>query len=134
MKDWLTEKQYNDIYSKVPRICVDLVIRQKKNVLLIKRGIQPYKGTFHLPGGRVKFRESITSAVNRIAINEIGIKVTIKKILGYMEFTREIQSGNKRHSISICFEVVPIGNLSIPKVNGRIHPVHLKFLNENNLI
>lgn len=131
---WLSDKEYNRIYSQVPRVCVDIVIRSKKSVLLIKRKTDPYKYKYHLPGGRVKFRESLINAVRRIALSEIGVDVKIKKMIGYMEFMRERQINNKRHSVSIAFEVAPVKKLYIPPLPKSVHPIHLKFLKDKKLI
>lgn len=126
---WLSESDYNFIYSRAPRICVDLVIKTRKGIFLTKRDIQPYKGKWHLPGGRVRFRESIETAIDRIAKQEIGSPVVIKKLLGFMEFPREVQDCNKRHSISLAFLVVPSFGVDIPEVSERnILSIHLKFL------
>lgn len=133
---YLSEKDYNFIYSRVPRICVDLVIKTYSTVHLIQRDTQPYKGKWHLPGGRIRFRESIDKAIQRIAKDEIGINVKVECVLNVMEFTRETQQGNKRHSISIAFLVKARGTL-ITKVitdHSKIHPVHLKFLKQNKLL
>jgi len=40
----LTNEEFMLIYSKVPRICVDLMIETKKGILFTKRTIGPYKG------------------------------------------------------------------------------------------
>jgi ADP-ribose pyrophosphatase YjhB (NUDIX family) len=132
---WLSEKDYNFIYSNSPRICVDLVLKAGKTVFLTRRDIQPYKGKYHLPGGKVNFRESISNAIHRIAKREIGVDIKIKHLLGFMEFPREVQSGNKRHSISLAFLIT-----SKKKFHGtnflreQIHPVHYKFLKGKKLI
>lgn len=132
---WLSESDYNFIYSRAPRICVDLVIKNRKGVYLTKRDVQPYKGKYHLPGGRVRFRESIETAIDRIARNEIGSPVVIKKLLGFMEFPREMQEGNKRHSISLAFLVVPSFGVNIKKVRDEnILSVHRKFLKSLDFI
>lgn len=86
MKGYLSDIDYNFIYERVPRFCVDLVIKKGKNIFLVKRDIQPYRGKYHLPGGRVRFRESIEHTANRIAKTEAGISIEIKKLLGFMEF------------------------------------------------
>lgn len=129
MKGYLSDKDYNFIYSNSPRICVDLVIRKGRKTFLTKRNIQPYKGTWHLPGGRVRFREKIESAIQRIAKTEIGCFVKVKKPLGYMEFLRERQNGNKRHSISIAFLCEPLCKVKFEKIeDSKIHPIHKKFI------
>lgn len=132
---FLSESDYNFIYSRSPRFCVDLVIKNKNGVHLIKRDIQPYKGKFHLPGGRVRFRESIDAAIKRVAKTELDINVTPIGMIGYMEFPRETQDGNKRHSISLAFLVKPLSVLVSPKYDhSKVHPIHYKFLKENKFL
>lgn len=129
MNGYLSNSDYDFIYSRSPRVCVDLVIKIGPVIHLIKREIQPYKNKWHLPGGRIRFRESIKNAIQRIALTEINTKVKIKNILGFMEFTREIQNRNKRHSISIVFFVEPLKKIHSEKIHAKkIHPVHYKFL------
>lgn len=105
---YLSNEDYDFIYSKVPRICVDLLIKNKENqVLLTKRRIEPYIGHWHLPGGRIKFRESINDAIIRIAKSELGISITdVGKIIGVCEFTEEYQKNQPRHSISMVHEII----------------------------
>lgn len=135
MKGYLTDREYSRIYSAVPRICVDLIIKTDNGVYLTKRNIPPYKGKYHLPGGRVRFRESINIAINRIAKEEVGIKVKVLHCIGYMEFTRETQNGQKRHSISLAFVVKPAHRIIVDSYHEKkIHPVHYKFLKEHKLI
>lgn len=133
---YLPEHDYNFIYSRAPRICVDIVIKSQTSVHLIEREIAPYKGKWHLPGGRVRFRESIQKAIQRIAKTEIGMGVKVICTLGFMEFTREVQQGNKRHSISIAFLCEPNKRLAtrVIKDKFQIHPVHYKFLKEQKLL
>ena len=133
---YLSDKDYNFIYSNVPRICVDIIIEGiPGEILLLKRDAQPYKGKWHLPGGRIKFRESVHKAIKRIAKNELGIKVKIGSFIGFMEFPLETQNGNKRHSISLAFNCLPLNVLkngcykNIHKEKN-MHPVHFKFLRQ----
>lgn len=93
-KKWLSDKDYDFIYSRVPRLCVDLAIKSKKGVLLTKRLIEPYKNTWHMPGGRVKFRESLADAIQRIAQDELGTKVVIKKCWVIWSFRMRFRMAN----------------------------------------
>ena len=98
-KGWLTDKDFNFIYSRAPRICVDLIIKNKQgNVLLTFRKIRPYKNKWHLPGGTVLFRESIDGAIQRIALSELNSSVKVHKLLGYMEFLRETKEFMNLHT------------------------------------
>jgi 8-oxo-dGTP diphosphatase len=133
----LTNKEYNYIYDRVPRACVDLVItNQMGYTLLIKRDIQPYKGKWSIPGGGVRFRESFEDTIQRIAINELGQKVVIHKQIGAIEFLRELKMGIKRHSISIVFLCsLTEPNDTFKYFNGlesNIHPNHKQFIISQN--
>ncbi len=97
----LPEEDFKRIFAQVPRLCVDLVIQTNNGIVLSQREINPWKGYWHLPGGSVFFGESIKVAANRIAKEELGIKVSIKKTLGYIEFLEEIKLVG-RHSVSIA--------------------------------
>jgi 8-oxo-dGTP diphosphatase len=59
-------------------ITVDIIIFTIKsnnlNVLLIKRDIEPEKGTWALPGGRVNLDESLEDAAKRELEEETGVK------------------------------------------------------------
>ena len=73
---------------KYPRWCVtaDTVVfrnaEEKLMVLLIKRGNDPFKGTWALPGGFVDVDEDVTTGALRELNEEAGIKVTDIRQLG----------------------------------------------------
>lgn len=102
---YLSDEDYNFIYSRSPRICADLIIkRQDGKILLTKRDIEPYLHHWHLPGGRVKFRESVMEALNRISGGELGeslVASAAHKLIGIIEYPDEYQGGQPRHSISL---------------------------------
>jgi len=62
------------------RVAVDAVVfgyESKKNlsVLLIKRGVEPFKNSWALPGGLVKEDESLEQAVKRELKEETSVKI-----------------------------------------------------------
>jgi len=59
-------------------VAVDGVIVKGDQVLLIKRGIEPEKGKWALPGGHVDWDESAEEALRREIVEETGLQV--KKI------------------------------------------------------
>ena len=106
---WLPEKDFKYIYSKVPRLCVDLVIQNEYGIVLSKRDIMPDKGKWHLPGGTVLNNESLKKAVERIAKGETGLKIKIVSYVGNIEFLRE---NPHAHAVSLVYLVKPVsGNL-----------------------
>lgn len=105
---YLSDEDYDFIYSQSPRVCVDMVIKSANGeILLTKRSIEPYRNYWHLPGGRIRFRETVQDAIKRIIKGELGIDFngTIKQ-LGFCEFLEEEQKGQPRHSISLVHEII----------------------------
>lgn len=142
-KKTLTNQEYQFIYERAVRLCLDFIIVKNGKVLLAKRDIEPAKGQWCLPGGMVYRKESINEAAERILISELGLKLTSKRLLGYMEFPDEVnQNGFLVHSVSMGFLVIlEDGEIeggeqaheisffsSIPEDT---HPTQAKFLKDN---
>lgn len=67
---------------KIPqniKVAVDAVVfgyeQKELSVLLIKRGVEPFKGTWALPGGLVLENESLEDAVQRELQEETGVTI-----------------------------------------------------------
>lgn len=105
MKKPFSPEEFKEIYSRVPRLCVDLIIKiSGKGIVLSLRSINPYKGKWHFPGGTIFNREKIVDAIKRVAKEEAGISVKINKLLGYIEYPNEIKNGRDfGYTISVVF-------------------------------
>lgn len=68
---------YTYKYPK-PAVTVDCVIfgyeKNSLQLLLIKRGLEPYRGTWALPGGFVKMDETLDEAAKRELTEETGLQ------------------------------------------------------------
>ena len=95
--------EFKKIYSRVPRLNIELVILTPEGILLTLRSIDPYLGEWHVPGGAVLFRETIKNTVARVAHEELRIKVLIKKFLGYIEYKSHEKRGYFGHSVGLVF-------------------------------
>jgi 8-oxo-dGTP diphosphatase len=59
-----------------PAVTVDaILISNKKSVLLIERGSEPFKGKWALPGGFIELDESLETACRRELEEETGLRV-----------------------------------------------------------
>jgi 8-oxo-dGTP pyrophosphatase MutT (NUDIX family) len=106
---WLPKDEYDFIFSRVPRLCVEVVIADpERGVLLSLRDIPPYVGAWHLPGGTVLFGETLVDAVARVATRELGIEVAAGEMLGYIEYPSHYENGLDS-PVGIAFRSAPGG-------------------------
>ena len=99
----LSPEEFEEIYTKVPRICVEVVIQNENGILLTKRQIEPSKGLWHFPGGGVLFGETLEETVKRIAKEELNLNVEIIKFLGTIEYPEKQEIFG--HTISLAYLV-----------------------------
>ena len=117
---WLSDSAYRSIYRRVPRLCVDFVIRDQRGIVLSQRDIPPAKGKWHFPGGRVRMQERLEDALKRICREETGMKVKIEKGIGVIEYLR---LGGWGHSVSVIYLVRPVGG----KLYGSVQARNISF-------
>lgn len=90
----LPQDEFDRIFSRVPRLTVELVIASNdRGVLLALRDLGACKGLWHLPGGTVRFGEPVREAVRRVARDELGLTVSVGQLLGYIEYPSHYQNG-----------------------------------------
>ena len=85
-----------------PFLTVDCVIFQYDSVLLIKRGNEPHKGCYALPGGFVDIGETVQQACSRELKEETALEVDPDK-LKLIGVYSDPQRDKRFHSISVAF-------------------------------
>ena len=94
MRAPLPKSEFDWIFSRVPRLTVELVIAtRERGVLLALRDIEPCHGMWHLPGGTVRFGEPLVDAACRVAQHELGTTVEVGELLGYIEYPSHYKNG-----------------------------------------
>jgi len=102
------------IRSKSPILAVDGVILKENKILLVKRAIPPFSDYWSLPGGHVKYGETVEEAIKREMKEELGMEFKIKKLVGvYSDPKRD----PRYHSTAVIF--------LLAKVDGK--EIHLNF-------
>jgi ADP-ribose pyrophosphatase YjhB (NUDIX family) len=108
-KQPLTLQEFENIYSKVPRFNVEVIVRTKGGIALSKRSIEPCIGQWHIPGGTVYFKETPEEAVLRVTEEELGLQVTIVKILGVISYPKLHSEGYFGWPLGVVYEVAVEG-------------------------
>lgn len=65
-------------YPGHPRVGVGAIVVKDDAVLLVKRGINPGKGLWAIPGGNLNLGETLQDAAQREIMEETGIKIEAK--------------------------------------------------------
>ena len=76
-RDGLPEELFHFASSITAMANVDLLIKnKKKQTLLIWRDDQYYGPGWHIPGGILRFKETFSSRIHKVAESELGMSVT----------------------------------------------------------
>ena len=94
MRQPLPKDEFERIFSKVPRLTVEVLIaNDDQGVLLALRDVDPCRGTWNLAGGTVRFGEPLVDAVRRVARDELGVSVSVGQLIGYIEYPSHYENG-----------------------------------------
>ncbi|HEU12773.1 MAG: NUDIX domain-containing protein [Thermoplasmata archaeon] len=130
VQDYERYMEVFDYYSKrpykIPSLTVDGIINEGKSILLIKRGRDPFRGLYALPGGFVEYGETVESAIEREILEETGLSVKIRRILGIYSSPDRDPRG---HTVSIVYILERTGGT--PKAGDDAE--ELKFFDLDNL-
>ncbi len=106
-------ERYDEIFAyivehpyKKPSLTVDGILVENEKILLIKRGREPFKGMYALPGGFVEYGEKTEDAIVREFKEETGLDVRISRLVGvYSDPNRDPRG----HTVTIVYELQKIG-------------------------
>ncbi|TET27507.1 MAG: NUDIX hydrolase [Candidatus Heimdallarchaeota archaeon] len=82
------------------RFAVDGILQKDGKILLIRRAGRTFHNYWALPGGILEEGETVEEALTREMLEELGVEVTLKEILGvYSKPNRD----PREHTISVTF-------------------------------
>jgi 8-oxo-dGTP diphosphatase len=92
-----------------PTLTVDVIIEfPDGEIVLVKRGIEPFKGHWAIPGGHVESGETVEQAAVREIKEETGLNVRLDGIAGvYSDPNRDPRG----HTASVVYHAVPTGGI-----------------------
>lgn len=87
-----------------PVVGVGVAVIDAGSILLVKRGREPGKGLWAVPGGKVRPGETMRDAARREALEETGIKVEVGDVVWVGEHI-----DSEHHVVLIDFFGRPVG-------------------------
>jgi ADP-ribose pyrophosphatase YjhB (NUDIX family) len=111
-----SDDEYKDIFTNIPRVCIDLVIVNKlQNYLMVKRKINPFKGEYWIPGGKMLYGEELHTSVKRIALQETGLECNLMYVAGvFTAITPPNELGFNDHIVSLlCMTELISGKINL---------------------
>jgi ADP-ribose pyrophosphatase len=91
-------------YPIEPRVGVGAIIIQDEKVLLVKRGIEPSKGLWAIPGGTLKLGESMQECAAREIFEETGVTIVVGECIYVFDLIERDDIGKiKFHFVVVDF-------------------------------
>jgi ADP-ribose pyrophosphatase YjhB (NUDIX family) len=88
-----------------PQIAVGAVVLDADRLLMVRRGTEPGRGLWTVPGGRVEHGEYLADALRREVREETGLTVEVRELLGIFEVPGD------PHYVILDYVAVPVGEL-----------------------
>ncbi len=111
---------------RIPALAVDVIIEEKRRIVLVKRKNEPFEGMWALPGGFVREGEETKKAAEREVKEETNLKVNEKELVDVFSDPSRDPRG---HVVSITYFA--------KEVKGNLYPSsdaeEVKFFELNDL-
>ena len=96
-------------YPNHPRVAVGVVVVRDSRILLVRRGQEPSKGLWSVPGGLIELGETIEEAAQREVREETGIRVRIERLLDVADnIVRDDQGKTRFHYVLVDYVAHPV--------------------------
>lgn len=95
---FIPQETYEMIVKYIPIVSAEALIISDDRLLFLRRNIEPAKGEWWFPGGRIQKGESLEEALHREVKEETGLEIISAKFIGvYSRIFPE------RHDITVAY-------------------------------
>ena len=94
-----------------PRPAVGVVVIESGRLLLVQRSKNPYRGCWAVPGGKVRWGETLAAAAAREAEEETGLIVRVGDVVWVGETMSPSGEAPVNHNVLIDFEATVVGGV-----------------------
>jgi len=102
-------------YPDRPLVGVGVILVKDRQILLVKRGHEPNKGMWSIPGGLIKLGETAEEAAIREVREETGLEVSIGAVAGIFNvIIKDSDSKIKYHYVIIDYIGEVVGGMLRP--------------------
>ncbi|MHB1458676.1 MAG: NUDIX hydrolase [Armatimonadota bacterium] len=95
--------------AKRPVPSVAAIIIENDCILLIRRGREPSKGKWSIPGGRVEWGEPLIDAVKREVLEETGLQIEVENVAGVYDLIIPAGDEIEYHYVIIDYYATNVG-------------------------
>ena len=88
-------------YPDRPFVAIGVAVHHKNNILLIKRGKEPNKGLWSLPGGTQNLGETVFEAAKREVLEETDIHISDETLIEVVDSIHTDDDGNITYHYTI---------------------------------
>jgi len=96
-------------YPQIPLVGVGAIIAQNNRVALVRRGAQPSKGDWSIPGGLVNVGETLKDASIREALEETNLVVEPTRLVELVERIFRDNSGRVQYHYVLADFLCSVG-------------------------
>ena len=101
------QSQFENGWKK-PSVTADGIVLKGNEIALIKRGKEPFKGSYALPGGFLNVGEKLEECAVREILEETGLKTKVVELVGVYSSPDRDPRG---HFVTAVYHLEPIGGM-----------------------
>ncbi|HOK07603.1 MAG TPA: NUDIX hydrolase [Syntrophales bacterium] len=92
-------------YPDHPVVGVGAVVLREGRVLLVKRGVEPRRGLWAVPGGTLRLGETLSEGAERETYEETGVRVKAGEVIYVFDLIEKDEEGRSRfHFVVVDLE------------------------------